>query len=78
MAFHVSHASQWATNKCPSGFACLTAELKDFCAVECYGDGNVHSIKCLHDSCCSYQHPSVKGDLCMCPVRKEIFITYHV
>ena len=28
--------------------------------------------------CCSYQHPSMKGDLCMCPVRKEIFITYHV
>jgi len=78
MGFQVSHESQWAATKCPSGFSCLTGEPKDLCAVENHTEGNVHFIKCLHDGCCSYQHPIMKGDLCGCPVRKEIFISYQI
>jgi len=78
MGFHVSHESQWATTKCPSGCSCLAAEPKDLCAVENHLDGNGQFITCLHDGSCAYQHPFMKGDLCGCPVRKEIFVTYQI
>ncbi len=76
MELQVSHESRWATTKCPSGFSCLAAEPTDLCSVETFVDGTVQFIKCLHNGCCTYQHPFGKGDVCMCPVRKEIFSTY--
>jgi hypothetical protein len=78
MGFHVSHESQWATTKCPSGFSCLTGEPRDLCAVENHTEGNVQFIKCLYRGSCSYQHPFKDGDLCGCPVRKEIFTAYQI
>jgi hypothetical protein len=78
MEFRVSHESQWATTKCPSGCSCLTGEPKNLCAVENYTEGTVHFIRCLHDGSCPYQHPFKNGELCGCPVRKEIFTTYQI
>ena len=77
--FQVSDGSRWATQKCPSGYSCLTGDRKHLCAVEPCGNGKSRSVTCLEEgNCCSYLHPFGAGNYCMCPVRQEIFNKYQI
>ena len=79
MELQVSDESRWATQKCPSGLSCLTADRKDFCAVEQCSNGQARFIKCLEEgNGCTYLHPFGNGNYCMCSVRQEIFNKYQI
>jgi hypothetical protein len=77
--FQVSDESRWATQKCPSGYSCLTADRKDLCTVERGINGQACFVICLEgQNCCTYRHPFGLGDYCMCRVRQEIFSKYEI
>jgi len=78
MKYEVSEEARRATSKCLSSFSCLTGEKLDLCAVEKCVNGQVHLLTCRHNGNCSYRHPFGQGDLCMCPVRKELFNKYQI
>jgi len=74
----ISDESRQAATRCAKGFACLTGDRKDLCAVEtCIGE-KVHFVKCLQVGNCAYQHPFGSGHFCTCPVRKELFNKYKI
>jgi hypothetical protein len=74
----VSNETLSQTTRCKKNMSCLKGSTDHLCPVEQCVRGKVHFVTCLNKEGCSYRIPFADGQVCHCPVRKEIYNKYHV
>ncbi len=67
-----------SATECDNSLQCLKNPENIKCKVERCIEKEVHFIKCLYKSTCSYKMSFGHSYLCNCPVRKEIFNKYKI
>ena len=65
------------TTKCKKNFSCLSGETP-ICSVELSIENKILFIKCVSKEPCSYRVPFGYSDVCICPVRKELYNRYKI
>jgi hypothetical protein len=64
--------------KCRRQFVCLSGDVESLCRVRHYVSGKVHFVECTEDSWCNSRFLFGDDWVCVCPVRKEIYMLYGV
>lgn len=64
------------TKHCRWDFQCLNEHGKLFCSVEEVVAGDVLFIKCKGSIICDYLMPHGDRNICLCPIRKELYRKY--
>ena len=62
---------------CENNFECLNNEDHNYCKVEKSIEDKVFFIENFNHRDCNNTIPFGKSDICICPVRKEIFKKYR-
>lgn len=66
------------TDKCRKDHSCLSGQLENLCKVELNVGDKIHFVRCLSHEFCSYRISFGYSDVCLCPVRKELFNRYNI
>jgi hypothetical protein len=79
MAFTVSQESKEKATECPFNFQCQQNNTRLMCTVEKeINNYGVFVKSCSREEFCSYRLPYGFTQICLCPVRLEIFKKYRV
>ena len=65
------------TTKCRKNFSCLSGKTP-LCSVELCIENKIHFIKCVGNESCNYRIPFGHSNVCICPVRKELYNHYKI
>jgi hypothetical protein len=63
---------------CPFSFQCLNEENIDICPVDRCLSGNFSFLKTVKPNHCAYQMEFGNSQICICPVRAELFRHYRI
>jgi hypothetical protein len=64
--------------KCLKGYSCLRERKRDICAVDYGIQESVIFIKDREMTPCFYYNCFGSSHFCACPVRKKIYVQYHI
>ena len=74
----ISEDAKRAAKKCKKDFICLNRNPADICKVICCINDEELYVKCGAELDCPYILKHNDRDLCMCPVRSEIYSKYRL
>ena len=78
MEIRISDAVIRQTTKCEKGFSCLAGNLECLCKARKYVADEVLLIENGRGEKCVYLRSLGRSEMCLCPVRKEIYKLYGV
>ncbi|HCE43880.1 MAG TPA: hypothetical protein DET40_10065 [Lentisphaeria bacterium] len=78
MEINISDEAMKAASKCPNGLSCLEDQGGNLCKVASCIAGEFIFITGENNKPCPYRHVSETMNICLCPVRRELYIKYRI
>ncbi|PLX74024.1 MAG: hypothetical protein C0615_10060 [Desulfuromonas sp.] len=75
---YVSDVTINATTKCAKEHACLSGGGVGLCSVEYCINQGLTFVECVDEKECPYCTPFGSSNICLCPVRNELFNKYKI